>query len=145
MERVRVDGATFKVEIVRKISNDPTVVILRVGGRVFRAEIEPRNGDYILRLNNQDIAASLEILESRVEKKETEPQGPALITSPMAGKIALLRARLGKTVKAGEALFVLVAMKMENEIASPKKGVLKEIYVQPGSLVKAGDKLALIG
>jgi len=86
----------------------------------------------------------MEISESSLDRGEPESQGPTLITSPMAGKIALSRASLGATVKAGEALFVLVAMKMENEIASPKRGVLVEIYVQPGALVKAGDKLCLV-
>ncbi|SRR5712692_1766290 len=143
-ERVDVDGSEFKVEIVRKMGEDSHEMILKVGGRIFRAEIEHGNLGFIVRLNNQHISASLEIPESSLDRGEAEFEGPALITSPMAGKIALSRASLGATVKAGEAIFVLVAMKMENEIASPKKGVLKEIYVQPGALVKAGDKLCLV-
>ena len=39
---------------------------------------------------------------------------------------------------------ILEAMKMENEIASPKSGTLKELYVKHGDLVKAGDKLCLV-
>jgi biotin carboxyl carrier protein len=39
---------------------------------------------------------------------------------------------------------VLEAMKMENEIAAPKKGIVKEIYVQQGALAKPGDKLVLV-
>jgi len=39
---------------------------------------------------------------------------------------------------------VLEAMKMQNEIASPKKGTVKELYVKHGDLVKAGDRLCLV-
>jgi biotin carboxyl carrier protein len=35
-------------------------------------------------------------------------------------------------------------MKMENEIAAPKTGIVKDVYVQSGALVKAGDKLCLL-
>jgi biotin carboxyl carrier protein len=41
-------------------------------------------------------------------------------------------------------LIILEAMKMENEIVSPKSGTLKELYVRHGDLVKAGDKLCLV-
>ncbi len=143
-ERILVDGARFNVEMVKLSPEDPSEVLLRIGGRVIRAAVESKNGDYILRLNDKPITAALEIAESSAEKRETSPQGPALITSPMAGKIAFLKASPGTAVKTGQALLVLVAMKMENEIASPKKGVLKEVYVQPGTLVKAGDRLALV-
>jgi biotin carboxyl carrier protein len=62
----------------------------------------------------------------------------------MAGRIVSLKASLGMTAEEGQPLVVLEAMKMENEVASPKKGVVKEVYVQPGALVKAGDRLALV-
>jgi biotin carboxyl carrier protein len=35
-------------------------------------------------------------------------------------------------------------MKMENEIASPKTGIVKEVYVKPGALVKAGEQICLV-
>jgi biotin carboxyl carrier protein len=38
----------------------------------------------------------------------------------------------------------LEAMKMQNEIASPRSGTVKELYVKQGDLVKAGDKLCLV-
>ena len=71
-------------------------------------------------------------------------EGPILINSPMAGKIASVKISVGALVEEGQALVVLEAMKMENEIAAPKRGTVKEIYVQQGSLAKPGDKLVLI-
>lgn len=71
-------------------------------------------------------------------------EGPIIVTSPMPGKIAAVKATAGAIVEEGQALIVLEAMKMENEIAAPKKGKVKEIYVQPGVLAKPGEKLLLI-
>lgn len=71
-------------------------------------------------------------------------EGPFLINSPMAGKIASVKALVGATVEEGQALVVLEAMKMENEIAAPRKGTVKEVYVREGSLAKPGDRLVLI-
>jgi biotin carboxyl carrier protein len=62
----------------------------------------------------------------------------------MAGKIALVKTYVGSKVEEGQSLLVLEAMKMQNEIASPKSGELKELYVKKGDLVKAGDKLCLV-
>ena len=62
----------------------------------------------------------------------------------MAGKIASVRASVDSKVEEGQSLMVLEAMKMQNEIASPKTGIVKELYVKKGDLVKAGDKLCLV-
>jgi biotin carboxyl carrier protein len=62
----------------------------------------------------------------------------------MAGKIASVKASVDAKVEEGQSLMILEAMKMENEIASPKSGTLKELYVKHGDLVKAGDRLCLI-
>jgi biotin carboxyl carrier protein len=66
------------------------------------------------------------------------------VSSPMAGKIASVKARVDSKVQEGQSLMVLEAMKMQNDIASPKTGVVKELYVKHGDLVKAGDRLCLV-
>ncbi len=63
----------------------------------------------------------------------------------MAGGIVTSKACVGSKASEGDALVVLEAMKMENEVASPRRGVVREVYVRPGDLVKAGDRLCLVG
>ena len=92
------------------------------------------------------------LLVARLEQETQRPltqasetvQSSVLISSPMAGKVASVKALVGAFVEEGQALVVLEAMKMENEIAAPRKGTVKEVYVQQGSLAKPGDRLVLI-
>jgi biotin carboxyl carrier protein len=70
--------------------------------------------------------------------------GPVVITAPMSGRIVSLKASPNTSVTKGQPLAVLEAMKMENEIAAPKTGIVNEVYVQSGALVKAGDKICLL-
>ncbi|MBP6933039.1 MAG: biotin/lipoyl-binding protein, partial [Candidatus Methanofastidiosum sp.] len=64
--------------------------------------------------------------------------------SPLPGAILKIVGEIGKHVKKDSVLFIISAMKMENEIVAPASGVLQKIYVKEGDVVKAGDILATI-
>ncbi|MBU7042015.1 MAG: biotin/lipoyl-binding protein [Theionarchaea archaeon] len=66
---------------------------------------------------------------------------PGTIPAPMPGTILKITVAPGASVKAGDTLFILEAMKMENEITSPAQGVVKKILVSEGQTVNAGDAL----
>jgi len=53
-------------------------------------------------------------------------------------------ARPGDTVEAGQGILVVEAMKMQNEMKSPKDGIVQKILAAEGSAVNAGDTLAII-
>ena len=63
------------------------------------------------------------------------------VNSPMPGTILKVNAEVGATVKAGDSIVVLEAMKMENDITAPKAGVVKTIAVNKGDAVAAGQFL----
>ena len=69
-------------------------------------------------------------------------EGAIKVNSPMPGKILEVKAAVGQSVKRGEVLMILEAMKMENEIVAPEDGVIADIKVAAGSAVEAGDILA---
>lgn len=71
--------------------------------------------------------------------------GEHSIDAPMPGKIVKLVATEGQSVKAGDVILVLEAMKMQNEIAADSDGVLKKFNVAAGQSVKAHESLAIIG
>lgn len=67
--------------------------------------------------------------------------GPDKVTAPMPGVILAVQASVGASVKRGEPLLVLEAMKMKNELKSPRDGVVAEVYVSPGQQVAYGEFL----
>ncbi len=66
------------------------------------------------------------------------------ILAPVTGTITTIKVQPGQAVEVGALLLVLEAMKMENEIKAPKKGVVKEILVAKGSRVTEGQALAIV-
>ena len=67
--------------------------------------------------------------------------GAGTVLSPLPRNINEIRFSAGQTVKAGDVVIILEAMKMENEIVAPKAGTLSKIHVQKGAVVNTGDPL----
>ena len=66
------------------------------------------------------------------------------VNSPMPGTILAVNVAVGDTVKAGDVLLVLEAMKMENEIPAPKDGKVTSVAVAKGASVESGALLCTI-
>ncbi len=74
--------------------------------------------------------------------KAAAPAGATAITSPMPGTILNVKVSAGQSVKKGDVICVLEAMKMENDIPAPCDGVVASVNVQKGASVAAGDVIA---
>ena len=70
--------------------------------------------------------------------------GSGTVTVPMQGTIVKVLVAVGDTVEVGQAVCVLEAMKMENNIAADNAGTVAEVKVEPGQAVGAGDVVAVI-
>ena len=70
--------------------------------------------------------------------------GSGNVTVPMQGTIVKVLVEVGQEVAVGQAVVVLEAMKMENQISAEKAGTIKEIKVAPGDTVGGGDVVAVI-
>ena len=71
--------------------------------------------------------------------------GGESVNAPMPGNILKVNVSVGQSVKKGEVLVVLEAMKMENEIMAPCDGVVSAVPVAKGATVNTGDLLVAIG
>jgi biotin carboxyl carrier protein len=78
----------------------------------------------------------------KAPKVSAEAVSGELISAPMPGTI--LDIKVGQTVKVGELLLILEAMKMENEIVSPKNGRIARVHTSKGASVSTGEPLVTI-
>ena len=67
-----------------------------------------------------------------------------VVKSPMPGNILKINVSLGQKVNEGDALLILEAMKMENEVVAPKSGTIAQIIVSKGAVVETGAPLIVI-
>jgi glutaconyl-CoA/methylmalonyl-CoA decarboxylase subunit gamma len=88
-------------------------------------------------------------LASQIAADQVQPVpaavGDEVLASPMPGKITSIKVKPGQTVKEGDLILMLEAMKMENEILCGRTGAVKEIRVTENAYVDTGDVLAIIG
>ena len=70
--------------------------------------------------------------------------GSIKASSPMPGKILAVKANVGDSVKKGQVILILEAMKMENEVVAPEDGTIASIDVTVGASVESGDTLATL-
>jgi biotin carboxyl carrier protein len=144
---IPVDEKTIALEILRQPSAQPPTLFVRARGRVISVSVRRHEDQrvYFVEVNGRPLTVNFEEdLRSDLTGESTMVDGPALVNSPMAGKIVSVKTSVDSTVEEGQSLMVLEAMKMENEVASSKSGTVKELYVKQGDLVKAGDKLCLV-
>ncbi len=147
-QKIRINGQELSVRILREPTTDQRDLVANVNGKVLiaRKEEDPDGSDHLIRLNGRLLKVSLEREGQSAQSAGISETvlGPVVITAPMSGRIVSLTASPNKSVDKGQPVAVLEAMKMENEIAAPRTGIVKEVYVQSGALVRAGDQLCLL-
>ncbi len=75
---------------------------------------------------------------------ESAPAGPVTIYSAMPGIVRGVLVEPGQAVEEGQALVILEAMKMENEIPAEQSGVVREVLITPESVVEGGAPLVVL-
>ena len=71
-------------------------------------------------------------------------EGAVKVKAPMPGTIMKVNVKVGDTVKKGDVLCVLEAMKMENDISAPQDGTVASVNVQKGASVQAEEVLVTL-
>ena len=138
----RLDGRRLPIDAV---SVRPDVLSLRIGDKSYEVKSERVGGDWHVWVGSVRFSAEVRDPRSlRGRARAAEDHGPRKINAAMPGKIVRVLVKEGEEVEAGGGIAVVEAMKMQNEIKSPKKGTVQKIAVSEGSAVNAGDVLAIV-
>jgi biotin carboxyl carrier protein len=140
---VTLDGEPIAVEaqIVR-----PGVLSLTVEGRSWRVVLEDDANEPAVHVAGERIPYRVDDPRSLKGRRARAggTDGPKAIKASMPGRVVRVLAQKGETVEAHQGVVVIEAMKMQNELKSPKAGKVAELCVAAGDTVVAGDVLAVI-
>lgn len=118
-----------------------------VNGTVYDVQVEEVGGTVTPSVSSAPAAAAPAAFvpapepKKAIAPKATASAGSETINSPMPGTIVRICVSAGQSVKEGEPLVVLEAMKMENEIMAPHDATVDAIFVNKGDSVESGIPL----
>lgn len=139
---VRVDGRT---RVVDSRQAGAATFSLLIEHRSTEASVLARGEDYAVEIGGR--LHRLKLLDERAMRRGARAgslTGSREVRATMPGKVIAVLIEVGATVTRGQGLLVIEAMKMENEIAAPRDGVVREIRVKPGQAVESGELLAVV-
>ena len=139
----RLDGRPVLIDAVITRRD---VLSLLADGHAYEIKREQTATDLHMWVGTACFAVELRDPRSlRSRNKDAEDdKGPRRIVALMPGRIVRLLVTENSEVEAGQGIVVVEAMKMQNEIKSPKKGIVKKISAAPGAAVNPGDVLAIV-
>ena len=124
----------------------PGVLSLLLEGRSYEIKREMTPAGVVVSVDNRRYAAEVgdpHSLRTRRVAGDGD-SGPQRITAPMPGKIVRIQVAEKAQVEQGQGILVIEAMKMQNELKSPKKGVVRKILVKEGMTANAGEVLVIV-
>jgi len=139
---VALDGVAMEVDLVE---TGRSFASLLVGGESHEVAIEKRPEGYVVHFPADAVAVALAESARGAVAAAARPSGPARLTAPMPGRVVRVLREPGAEVAAGDGLVVIEAMKMENELKSPRAGRVQEVAVREGQAVEAGALLLVVG
>lgn len=138
-----IGGREYLVDVSEPESG---VFLLKHENAVYQASVSGNSPDYGVQLRGKEFHAKIidpKKLRGTGSASDDE-SGRAEIRTAMPGKVVRTLKSVGDTVEKGDGVIVVEAMKMQNEMKSPKEGTVTEIKFGEGDTVGAGDVLVVI-
>ncbi|NIA10362.1 MAG: biotin/lipoyl-binding protein [Nitrospiraceae bacterium] len=141
---VAIDDKSYMVDTQLTESN---VYSLIVNGESFETDVDSKDGTFDV-VTEGDLF-KIEVMDELKLKMLARrgggaAEGKQIIKSEMPGAIIDVKVKVGDEVKEGDVLLILEAMKMQNEIKSPKDGEVKEVFVKAGENIDADAKMVVV-
>ena len=150
--RISVDGVARALD-VRQV--EPGVWSLMDGARQAIAQVDgaaPKLTVEIATPGHDPLVVPVEVAPARsariaalAQRPSTGAAAPAALRSPMPGRVVKILVKAGERVTAGQAVVVVEAMKMENELRATRAGTVQALRCEEGAAVEAGQDLVVIG
>jgi biotin carboxyl carrier protein len=149
---VRIDGGRVKAEIGGRVYDlelrepEPGCYLFLRDADVHECHVNKGHDGFDVSLHGRNYAVTI-VDPKRLrsgQDADRHHHGLAEITAPMPGKVVKVQIETGAAVEKGSGIIVVEAMKMQNEMKSPRAGVVVAINVKPGDTVNAGDVLAVV-
>jgi biotin carboxyl carrier protein len=141
-----VDGRLYELDLHESGAGGYQIIS---GGQVFECRVEgrPESGlpvEVILGTTPYVITLTDPKRLSSAASASIHGDHAARIVAPMPGKVVRVLVEVGSQVEAGAGVIVIEAMKMQNELKSPKAGTVIALNIQSGATVNGGDVLAVV-
>jgi biotin carboxyl carrier protein len=139
---LRIDGVPMEADacLLR-----PGVLSLIINRTSYRVVLDADFADPALHLSGQRIGWQADDPRSfRRRRRHGGAEGPVTLKASMPGRVVRVLVERGAQVAAHQGVVVIEAMKMQNELKSPREGRVAELRVAPGDTVTSGQVLAVI-
>ena len=140
--KIKINGNDYNVTIN---SLDDTIAEVEVNGTPYHVEIDKPIKAKKSTIASKPAPAPVSATGAPVVNKPTVATNAGAVTSPLPGVILDVFVKEGDTVKMGQKLMVLEAMKMENIIEADRDGKIIAVKVSKGSSVLEGAELVIVG
>lgn len=142
----RIDDREYELEASQP---EPNVYLLKHDGKVHEFFVgKPVDASLPYTVSSRRGRVAIKITDMKKLRgsgsADSESGGLAEIKTMMPGKVVRLIATVGNAVEKGDAVLVVEAMKMQNELKAPKAGIVKEFRIAEGATVSVGDILAVV-
>jgi len=131
-----INGNVYKV-VINRIED--TIAEVEVNGTAYKVEMNKPAKKQIVTINRP-----AQTTVPPVVKPQQANTGISALRSPLPGVVLDIFCKAGDSIKKGQKVMILEAMKMENVINAEKDGVVKEIKVNKGDSVLEGAELIII-
>jgi biotin carboxyl carrier protein len=144
--RVTIDGVERLVDAVRINDHQLSLILSDGDGASHQVSLTDTQtpGEQTVTLPDATLTVVVNGRRSRRAADSAGAAGEQRIVAPMPGKVLRVLVRAGDEVTLRQPLVVVEAMKMENELTSPKAGRVKEVAANEGQSVEAGRLLVIV-
>ena len=146
--RVLLDGTPHELDVARVGVYGLSMLVDGAAGVSREVQVAPASahGELLVTLSGRMVAATVNGRRTRRPGADAGGgvDGEQRVTAPMPGRVVRVLVAAGDEVAVRQGVVVVEAMKMENELRSPKAGRIKEVNVAPGTSVEAGRVLLVV-